>query len=358
MDVSWFIIAMLLTWSLATSYFPAYYKDLPTATYWWMGVVGTIGLFFSIIFHELSHSLVARRYDLQIKGITLFIFGGIAELEKEPQTAQAEFWIAIVGPMASFLLAIVFYGLFLFGLMLELPQALLAILNYMAAFNIILGVFNLVPAFPLDGGRVLRAALWHWSGNFNRATRVASNAGMAFGLFLMVVGVINLATGHFIVGLWWVLIGMFLQGAASANTFQSKLRQALEGEKVRRFMNKLPVTVGPELTVDDLVENYIYQYHHKLFPVIKDDIIAGFVTTRQVKKIAKSEWPTVTVGEIMSQDSQEIAINADEDAVNALDRMRQSKTARLMVMDRGKLVGIIALKDMMELLSLKQELDG
>ncbi len=355
-DASWLIIATLLTWSLATGYFPAYYEGFSTATYWWMGVAGTLGLFFSIIFHELSHSLVARHHNLQIKGITLFIFGGIAEMEKEPQTAQIEFKIAIAGPLASFFLAAVFYGLFLVGQMLSLSLVLLAVLSYAALFNTVLGVFNLVPAFPLDGGRVLRAVLWFRSGDFNHATRIASRFGKAFGLFLTLMGVVNLVMGNFITGLWWILIGMFLQGAASANMIQSELRQALEGKKVKRFMNKQPISVSPELTIYDLVEDYIYKYHHKLFPVIKDSTITGFVTTRQVIKIAKNMWQTVTVEEIMSRDYQKIMIEADEDAVNALERMKQSQTGRLLVMDRGKLVGVVALKDMLELLSLKQEL--
>jgi Zn-dependent protease len=210
-DASWLLLAVLITWSLAVGYFPQAAPGLPKETYWWLGVAGLIGFAFSIVFHELSHSLVARRFDMPIRGITLFVFGGVAEMEDEPPGAKAEFWMAIAGPLMSFFLALVFF--LLGGLFVEAgaakPTPLAVLFGLLAYINTVLGVFNLVPAFPLDGGRVLRAALWYWKGDIAWATRVAASAGSVFGFVLIAIGLVNAVTGNIVGGLWWFLIGRF-----------------------------------------------------------------------------------------------------------------------------------------------------
>ncbi|MGF1592248.1 MAG: site-2 protease family protein [Kiloniellaceae bacterium] len=216
-DISWLLLAVLITWSLALGVFPFWYEGLAPATYWWMGLAGMFGLVFSLIFHELSHSVVARHYGLPIKGITLFIFGGVAEMAEEPKSAKVEFWMAIAGPLASFLLAAVFFLAAALGEALALPVPINGVLDYLAFINLLLGAFNLIPAFPMDGGRVLRAALWHWRGDLRQATRIASNAGKTFGFLLMALGVLNVVSGNFIGGMWWFLIGMFVRGAAASS---------------------------------------------------------------------------------------------------------------------------------------------
>jgi len=356
MDITWIFIALLITWSLAKGYFPNAYEEYQTVTHWWMGVASMIGLFFSIIFHELSHSLVARRYDLPIKGITLFIFGGVAEMESEPQNAKAEFMMAIAGPIASYALAGAFYMLSVIGQSLDVAGPILGVVIYLAVINLILATFNLVPAFPLDGGRVLRAALWQWSGDLYWATRIASRAGTIFGLFLMVLGVISLMSGNFLPGLWWILIGMFVQGAATAHQFQQHIHQALKGEQVRRFMTSAPITVSPDISVQDLVDDFVYRHHHKLLPVMKNNRLVGCVTTAEIKTIPRDLWTQTSVSGIMLPCTGDNTIDAGEEADKALDRMQRKGFSRLIVTDEGRLAGVIALKDMLEVLALKAEL--
>ena len=357
-DWSWIIIAILIAWSLSKGLFPSYYKNLSPQTYWWMGIIGALGLFLSIIVHEFSHSLVARRYGLPMKGITLFIFGGVAEMEEEPASAKVEFMVAIAGPISSILIALIFYGIHAAGKQAGLAQPINGVVAYLAMINGILAVFNLLPAFPLDGGRVLRSILWGVKKNLRWATYVSSRIGSGFGILLIVLGVIQVFRGNFIGGMWWFLIGMFLQGAAKASYQQLLTRRALEGEPVRRFMKTDAVTVPPSISLERLVEEYVYKYHFKMFPVVQDhDRLLGCVTTKQIKEIPREEWSRRTVGDVASQCTPENTIGPHADAMKALSIMKQTGNSRLMVVEGGRLLGIIALKDLLELLSLKVELE-
>jgi Zn-dependent protease/predicted transcriptional regulator len=357
-DVSWVFLALLVTWSLARVVFPNWYEGLAPATYWWMGVAGMIGLFFSLVCHELSHSVVARRYGLPIKGITLFIFGGVAEMEEEPASAKTEFLMAIAGPIASFALAVGFYGLALAGRAQGLPEALTGVAEYLALINGILALFNLLPAFPLDGGRVFRAALWHWKGDLRWATRLASRVGSGFGFGLIVLGFLNVLTGNFVGGMWWFLIGMFLRAAAQGSYYRLETRRVLEGEPVRRFMTRDLITVPPGLPVSELVEDYVYRYHHDLYPVTDGPRLVGCVSVRQIKEAPRQDWDRLTVADILSGCSGENTVAADMDAVKALTLMRQTGNSRLLVVEGDRLVGIIALKDLLAFLALKMDLEG
>jgi Zn-dependent protease/CBS domain-containing protein len=357
-DWSWIIIAILIAWSLSRGLFPSYYKNLSTQTYWWMGIIGALGLFLSIIAHEFSHSLVARKYGLPMKGITLFIFGGVAEMEEEPSSPRVEFMMAIAGPLSSIVIALIFYGIHAAGKQAGLAEPINGVVGYLGWINAILAGFNLLPAFPLDGGRVLRSILWGVKKNLRWATYMSSRIGSGFGIFLIILGVIQVFRGNFIGGMWWFLIGMFLQGAAKASYQQLITRKALEGEPIRRFMKADPVTVSPSVSLEQLVEDYVYKYHFKMFPVVEDsDRLLGCVTTRQVKEIPREEWGRKTVGEVASQCSAENTIEPQADAMQAISIMNRTGNSRLMVVEGGHLVGIIALKDLLELLSLKVELE-
>ncbi len=357
LDLSWIVIAVLITWSLAEGLFPHFYEDFARSTYWWMGVAGALGLFASVIFHELSHAVVARSYGLRIKGITLFIFGGVAEMEEEPTTARSEFMIAVVGPISSIFLGVVFYVLYLAATGGGLPAPALGVLAYLGFINGLLAAFNLVPGFPLDGGRILRSILWGWKGNLRWATRVASNVGSAFGLFLILFGVLNVIRGAFIGGLWQFLIGMFLRGAASMSYQQLLMRQGLEGEPVRRFMKTDLVTVSPDLSVEELVEDYVYRHYFKMFPVVEDGKLLGYVSTREIREVPRSEWAQRRLGEIAKACSPDNTIHPGDDALKALAKMNRTGLSRLLVVDRDRLVGIIALKDLLNFLSLRVELE-
>jgi len=355
-DISWLVLAVLVTWSLASGLFPAEFPDLSTSTYWWMGVAGTIGVFFSLIFHEMSHSLVARRYGLPIKGITLFLFGGVAEMEEEPANPKVEFWMAIAGPISSAVLAVIFYGIALLASGSGIPAHVLGLVSYLSFLNVLLAVFNLVPAFPLDGGRVFRAILWHRKGDLKAATRTASRVGEVFSYILMGAGVVYVLNGNFVGGMWWFLIGLFLKGASTASYAQLMTKSALEGQPIRSFMIRQPVTVGPEITIHDLVEHYVYRHHHEFFPVVHDGRLVGCVTIRQVKEVPRDEWGLKTVSVIASAADATNTVDADADAAQVLQLMQRSGNARLMVVEKGHLVGIVALKDLLHVLALKMEL--
>lgn len=226
-DASWIVIALLVTWSLATGYFPSRYEDLAPRSYWLMGVVGALGLFGSIIFHEFWHSMVARRYGLPMKGITLFIFGGIAEMSQEPDRPKTEFLMAAAGPLASVVLGFAFHGLAWIFAGDQPATALAAIFGYLAFINWLLAGFNMLPAFPLDGGRILRSALWAARDDLPWATRVVCRIGSWFGVALIGLGLITLLQGYTVNGVWYILIGLFLRGAANAS--YRRVRQHLEG---------------------------------------------------------------------------------------------------------------------------------
>jgi len=358
-DPSWLIIAGLVVWSLADGLFPSLYKGLSGSTYWMMGIIGALSLFLSIIFHELCHSLVARRFGLPMRGITLFIFGGVAEMHEEPENAKVEFLMAIAGPVSSVLLGLIFMGIHGLGRGLGWPQAVLGVLYYLELINLLLAGFNLLPAFPLDGGRVLRSALWKWKNNLRWATHIASQIGSGFGIGLMVLGGVNvLFTGNVVGGIWWFLIGMFLKNASAMSYQQLLLRKSLEGEKVGDFMRKTTVTVPPDLSVSELVEDYIYKYHFKMFPVVENGRLEGCVTTRQVKEIPKEEWDKRTVGVLATRCSSGNTVDPGADVMEALSRMNTTGNSRLMVVKEGRLLGVISLKDIMGHLSVKLDLSS
>jgi Zn-dependent protease/CBS domain-containing protein len=356
-DLSWLIIAALIIWSLATGVFPQYYPGLSRPSYWFMGAAGALGLFLSIVFHEFCHSVVARRYGMVMKGITLFIFGGVAEMGDEPSSARAEFMMAAAGPVSSIFIAVVAYGVFALGVVGGWPDPVAGVLRYLSYINGLLAAFNLIPAFPLDGGRIMRSLLWALRKNLRWATAVASGTGTAFGVLLIAWGALQFFRGNLIGGVWWFLIGMFLQGAAKSSYQQLLVRKALEGEPVRRFMETNPVTVPPSISVKQLVDDYIYRYHFKMFPVVDSGRLLGCISTKQVQNVPRDAWDRETVQEIAVQCPVENTIEPQADAVQALSLMNRTGDSRLIVADHDRLVGIISLKDMLKFLSLKVELE-
>lgn len=354
-DLSWFILAFLITWSLARGLFPTWYPDLPTATYWWMGAGGALGLFASILLHELGHALTAERFGVPMRGITLFIFGGVAEMTQEPPSAKAEFFVAIAGPIVSVVLAVLLF----MAVLIPMPMPVAGVLGWLGTINFILVLFNMIPAFPLDGGRVLRSALWQWKNNLRWATRVTASIGSGFGIMLMLLGVLVIfTTGALIAGIWWIVIGMFLRNAAQMSYQQLLIRRAIEGEPVSRFMRTEPVTVPPSLPLDRLVEDYVYRYHHKMYPVQDHGRLLGCVTTRNLQDVPRESWSSRTVGDVFRACGEENTISPDADATTALSRMSQTGASRMMVVDHhGQLVGIVSLKDLLGFISLKVELE-
>jgi CBS domain-containing protein len=278
-------------------------------------------------------------------------------MEREPDRPGVEFRVAIAGPIASLLVGLACWllarGAAAAGLGVPIP----GVLAYLAAINVILAVFNLVPAFPLDGGRMLRAALWHWQGSLRRATRIASAIGGGFGIALIVLGVYRVLIGDFIGGMWWFLIGMFVRFAARASYQQVVIREGLRGVPVRRIMTADPITVPPGISVAQLVDDYVYRHHHKMYPVVEGGRLVGCISIRDVKPLPREQWATTTVAEIMQPCSAATAIAPDADAMEVLTTMSRTRNSRYLVLEGDRLVGVLSLKDMLKFLSVKLDLE-
>ncbi|HPD47293.1 MAG TPA: site-2 protease family protein [Anaerohalosphaeraceae bacterium] len=356
-DITWFILAVLVTWSLAAGLFPYYFEGFSTATYWWMGVAGALGLFISIIFHEFCHSIVARQFGMPMKGITLFIFGGVAEMTEEPPSAKAELLMAAAGPASSVVFAGILFLVHFVGRTMLWPAPVNAVVVYLVWLNIVLAIFNMIPAFPLDGGRVLRSILWAAKKDLRWATRIASRMGSGFGIFLTVLGVISFIGGNFIGGLWYFLIGMFIRGASQSSYREMLIRQALAGEHVERFMKSDPVVAPPSISIRQLVEDYFYRYHYKMFPVSDGGRLEGCVSTKDIKDVPRSEWDRRQVAQIAKPCSDDNTVAPQSDATEALATMNRTGNSRLMVVKEGRLTGIITLKDLLKFLAIKLDLE-
>jgi Zn-dependent protease/CBS domain-containing protein len=364
-DLSWLVILVLLTLSFAEEfpaalhqYFPGQAAPPPPAEYWVMGLITALAFFACIVLHEFGHALVARSRGMPINGITLFLFGGVSELGDEPKSANTEFVMAIAGPIVSAVLAVIFWIVAVLGYQQGWPHPAVIVLGYLATINFIVLLFNMVPAFPLDGGRVLRSILWGVTGNVRQATQWASFVGQAFALLLIAWGILQFFGHNWVGGIWSVLIGMFLNSAARSGYQQVLVRQALQGEPVRRFMNPNPIIVPPSLDLLHWVDDYVYRYHHRAFPVASNGHLEGYVTTEALGRVPRGEWAGHTVGEVMTPNLGAVTIGANADAMEALAKMQQTGSSRLLVTDGDKLVGMVSLKDLLRFLNLKLELEG
>lgn len=363
-DASWLIILALLTLSLASvfpvllqDYFPGVPSNLAPYEYWIMGLVAALVFFGCILLHELGHAVVARSQGIPIRGITLFLFGGVAEMTDEPTSATGEFLMAIAGPLVSVALATGLGVLAVVGYGGGWPHPLVIILSYLSFINLLVLAFNLIPAFPLDGGRVLRSILWGATGDVQRATRWAALLGQGFAWLLIAWGVLQFFAGNWLGGIWMGLIGMFLNGAARSSYQQVQMRQALQGESVRHFMNAETVAVPPSLDLRHWVEDFVYRYQRKAFPVAADGHLEGVIDTQALARVSRAEWDDRTVSDVMQSDFSAIAIAPDADALEALVRMQRNGSSYLLVTEGDRLVGTISLKDLLRFLDLKLELD-
>lgn len=347
---SWVPVAVLVTWSLASGVFPALAPGLASSLYWWMGGIAALGLFASVIVHELAHSLVARRHGIPIRGITLFFFGGVAEMVGEPPSARSELLVAAAGPAVSLVVGGAGWGLVMAALAFGAPAPLISVIGYLALTNATLALFNLVPAFPLDGGRILRSFLWSWKGDLRRATRISSAIGAGFGVLLIGLGLLRgFWASDWMGGVWWVLLGLFVRGAASGSYQQLLLRQVLEGEPVGRLMSPHPVVVPRVISLADWVHDYVDRYPFEMFPVVDENSgrLLGCIRIDQLRQIPRDEWDRQTVGAFVERCSPETTVTADADAHRALSLMNHSGASRLLVVEEDRLLGVLSLKDVL-----------
>lgn len=356
LDYTWFIVFGLVAWSLAQGYFPLTVPGLGIYTYVFIGIISAILLFACVLIHELSHSYTSNRLGLDIKEIKLFIFGGVAQLTKEPEDPATELKIAVAGPAASIALAGIFWILTQLVKTFHLYPIVAAIFEYLTTINIVLVVFNMIPGFPLDGGRVLRAIWWKKTGDIQKATQAASKAGKGFSILLILFGFTQIFFGNFVGGLWMVFIGMFLQQAAESSYSQLLVKKALEKIKVGDAMTKNVVVLAEDSTLATAVEKYFFGYHFVGFPVASDGRIVGIITLNNARVIPKELWATTLVRDVMNRITPDIILSPEDNAMDALSRMINLDIGRVLVMDNGKLVGIITRRDIMKLMEFKADL--
>jgi Zn-dependent protease/CBS domain-containing protein len=351
---SWLIIFGLIVWTLSTGYFPAHYPDLPAASYWAKGLVASLLFFVSILLHEFGHAGVARHYGLRTQSITLFIFGGVAQLEKDPKDGQVEFWMAAAGPVVSLGLAAVFYTC---GVLPFVGPSAAAIAKYLALINLMLALFNLVPAFPMDGGRLLRGALWASMGK-TRATRIASGAGTFFAFLLIFVGVFRLLRGDALGGVWYILIGWFIKDASAASYQQVRLDETLRGLTVRDAMVEAVETIPSSGSVAEAAQAHFLRTGFGSYPVTRDRAVVGLLYLKDVLRIPADQRQSTSVQGAMRPLSNDIVIDPDVPLTVALGKIAQAGAARLIVMQGDQLVGLLTMNGVIRRLKVREELAG
>ena len=358
LDYSWFLIFVLITWTLAVGYYPAEFAGWPPVQYWILGAVTAIMLFVSVLLHELGHSVVAMSYQIPVRRITLFIFGGIAQIGAEPPSASAEFWIAIAGPAVSFMLAL------LFGLLQSVTAAIpaaFALVTYLAYINGALVVFNLIPGFPLDGGRVLRAVVWAITRNFRRATVIAGSVGRFIGFLFVILGVFQMFGGNFINGLWIAFIGWFLESAASAQIIQLQY-QAVDGlvgsRKVADIMDRSYAEIPADATLQQVIESHILSSGRRAFLVKSGDQLLGLLTLHRIKEVPRADWPTTSVAQAMIPAAEVKRIGPDAGIWGAFKEMDADGVNQLPVMADGRVLGMLTREGVISFLRTIQELQS
>ena len=349
---SWLLVFALLTYSLAFGVFPSWYSGWSSGTYWAVGVLASVLLFASVLAHELGHSLVAQSRGVPVIRIVLFIFGGVAQLADEARRARDEFLIAVAGPLVSVAIGIVSLGLW--PIVEDISQPLGAIFEYLGWANLILVAFNSIPAYPLDGGRVLRALLWGTLGNVLRATRIAAGIGVAIG-FLFMAGGLFLVFRSPLSGIWLIALGWFLQNAAQQSYQQLVIRRLFEGVHVGQLMDPDPPTIRPDATIDELVDALL-AYNVRSFPVVEDGRLVGIVTLTDVRHAPREQWPIRRVRDLMTPRERLITAKPEDDLERILRLMATHEIHQIPIVDDSRLLGLLTRNALLRFLQLRQEL--
>ncbi len=353
LHISWFLIFGLVTWSLAIGYFPTEYPSLPGVAYWTLGAVTSLLFFGSVLVHELSHSVVALRNQIPVRGITLFIFGGVAQIGREPPNAGAEFRIAVAGPLASLGLGLGFGGLWL----LDQPIPYLAAPSlWLMRINLILAGFNLLPGFPLDGGRVLRALVWQITGNFHKATRVATFTGQLTAFGFIGVGLLTILSGNFFNGLWLAFIGWFLQNAAASSYAQANLQQSLRDVTVSQVMSRDCLLVPGQMPLAQLVEEQILSGGRRCFFVADEDRLRGVLTLADIARVPKANWGQTPLEQVMVPWERTVQVQPDTALLTALQTMDDANVNQVPVVQGGQMVGMLSREQLLRYIRTRAEL--
>ncbi|HKO40431.1 MAG TPA: site-2 protease family protein [Nitrososphaeraceae archaeon] len=344
---------------------PHYYPNLTNLQYWTMGIIGSIMLFVSILLHELSHSLLSIRYGIQVNQIILFIFGGISDIKDETKDFKKEFKIAIVGPLTSYALSGLFWLFFILVSYISDIQYNIenylsfieGIFLYSSMVNLIIGSFNLIPAFPLDGGRILRAGLTKWKKDFDLATSIASKIGIGISFGIIGLGFVAMVRGSFLSGFWLIIIGWFINTGAQRYLDQNELSIRIKGIKLKEIMNINFIAVKPDLKLSELIKEYFNVYYKSAFPVINNDSqFVGMVTTENISNKDEREIGDKKVVDVMIPVSDLIVMSQEKEVNDALKELFRKGMSRIFIVDKqSQLIGLVSKSDILNLAQERQE---
>ena len=358
-DLSWLFLSALIFWTLATNTYPRQMPGLGLETYQLMAAATLLGLIASIIAHEVAHAVIAEYYNMPIESITLFIFGGVAEMRGEPSHPKGEFLMALAGPMMSALFGLFFMALEqLYQMYIDTEDPISWVLIYLGMINFLIAGFNMIPAFPLDGGRALRAAIWQYKKNLVLATRVASGLGAIFAYAMLAYACWQIIMHDDVVGgMWTGILGLFLHGAGSYAVRQTESRSLLGRETVSRFLHNQLVTVSPDLTINTLVDQYVYKHYQKVFPVVEQGKLRGIATLQTLLSLDRHKWHWLHVASIMERPSSDNTVPQDFNAADALDMMQRTGREMLLVVDGEQFMGAVSFRDLVAFLSITMKID-
>ena len=347
---SWLIVFALITWTLAASIFPSTNPGLADGAYVAMALIAALLFFTSLLLHEYGHALQARRDGMEIEGITLWLFGGVAKFRGMFPSAGAEFRIAIAGPLVSLALGLLFLGV---PMLLNLPATVDGVLFWLGSINIALLVFNLLPALPLDGGRVLRSILWYARGEFVSATRLAAGIGRGFGYIFVAAGVALIVLASPVTGIWLAFVGWFLLQAAGAEDRYVAAREALGGLRVRDVMARDPVTAPAGITLGEFMDDVAWSRPYTTYPVTQNGEVVGLLQFRRVAEVPRAEWDTRTVRDCMIPRDEVPVVEQDDELVLAAGEVAEHEVNRALVLDAGRLVGLLSVTDVARALQMR-----
>lgn len=353
-DSSWIIIFSFVTWALASLYFPNRFGGWARWQYWVIGVVTSLLFFASVLGHELTHSLVAMRQGEEVRSITLFILGGVAELKGEPGSPSKEFSMAFVGPLSSMVIALFFWSISV--LVRDFSQPLWALTRYLGFINLIIGVFNLIPGFPMDGGRVLRAIIWKITGNLRKSTRIASTTGQAMAFLFIMFGIFLIFSRVFFNGVWMIFIGWFIHSAAARGYKQVVMKDMLKDIRAKDLMNREFETISRDLPLQQLIDEYILKRRQRAFLVFDGGKLHGIISLDDVKKVPKENWATTSVGEIMTPKERLETAFPEDDGTSVLAKLTAKDVNQVPVLKGERVEGMLSRSDVLQFLQLRTEL--
>ena len=357
-DASWIFMAVLISWTMSQKVYPYLLANQSENTYQLMGAMTVVGLLCSIILHEVAHAVIAEYFHMPISSITLFIFGGVAEMEGELSHPKGEFFMAVAGPVMSGLIGLFFWAnARLYAEYID-TGPVSCVLRYLGNLNMLIALFNIVPAFPLDGGRALRAIIWRYKNNLVMATRIASQSGAFFAYGLLGYACYALVRQDDpIAAIWWGLLGFFVHASGAHAVRQMESRSLLETEPVSRFMHDQVMTVSPDLVVSDLVENYINKHYQRVFPVVDNGVLVGVVSLSSLLTLDRHKWNWLHVASVMEPLTRSIVVAPDDNAADALETMQHKGHELLMVAEDGKFLGVITFRDLASYLAITLKID-